>query len=97
MITILNNNIVELKLKNLMEEVVENVLDNLKSERSFCDCDICRLDIIAYTLNNVPPKYVVTKIGEAYSKVDHLHSQFKVDVTMALYEAIEVIKKKPRH
>jgi competence protein ComFB len=93
----INSNIVALKMKNLMEDVVYDVMDKLAEETEFCSCGICRLDMAAHALNHLPPKYVVTKMGEAYSKIDQLHQQFQVDVAMALYNAIEAVKKNPRH
>ena len=80
-----------------MEDVASDVLDKLAEETEFCTCGICRLDMIAHALNQLPPRYVVTKMGEAYSKVEQLHQQFQVDVAMALYNAIETVKKAPRH
>lgn len=84
-------------LKNYMEEVVFNYIDKLIHNSSYCACSLCRMDIAAYALNHLPPKYVVTETGEVYSKLSQLQQQFEVDVTIAIMKAIQVVGTNPRH
>ncbi len=87
-----------LKLKNYMEEVVERKVNELlKTRDDVCGCKHCRLDISALALNELPPRYIVTKKGEVYSKVSSLMVQFSTDVTRAIVEAMEKVKANPRH
>ena len=85
--------------RNLMEDVVveelNGVLKNLKGK--VCDCELCREDMVAWTLNRLSPKYVVTKIGYIYSRIEALKSQSKADIITKLVEAAKVVKAKPRH
>lgn len=84
--------------KNYMEEVVESTLDQILAHRDdVCACERCRLDIKALALNHLPPKYVVTDMGYVYTKVNELESQFKADVTVAVTNALKIVRKKPRH
>ena len=71
-----------MELKSYMEDVVIGQLEKiLKSKKhNVCECDRCRADIVAYTLNNLPSKYVVTRWGHLYTKLDQLAVQFKADV-----------------
>jgi competence protein ComFB len=84
-------------LKNYVEELVSNTLDKLSKEGDFCTCPRCRLDIMAYALNHIPPKYAVTQLGEVYTKISYLEQQLEVDVTIALVEAIKIVSKNLRH
>ncbi len=62
-----------------------------------CRCTACRIDVIAYALNLIPPKYVATRKGEVYSKVLILRNQYRTDMMSALAKAAEVVKANPRH
>jgi len=84
-------------LKNYMEEVVFNYIDLLIKDSPYCTCPLCRVDIAAYALNRLPPKYVATEKGQVYSKLSQLQQQFEVDVTVAIMKAIEIIGKNPKH
>jgi len=83
--------------KNYMEDVVFHHLDSIIAMADCCKCSVCRADIMAYALNHLPSKYVVTPNGEVYSKLAELQQQFQADVVMAIIKAIEVVKKNPRH
>ena len=85
------------ELKNYMEEIVERGVDEVISFTKACKCDECRCDISAIALNNLTPKYVVTKKGSNYAKMALLQNQFGVDVIAALTSAAEIVKKYPRH
>lgn len=86
-------------LKNLMEDIVEDVLPSvLKKYPDVCRCQKCILDIKAIALNQLKPQYAVTQNGEVYVKVaNELDLQFKSDVTKELSKAIELVTKRPRH
>ena len=50
--------------KNIMEEIVETFVDILLSGTeypTFCKCKKCRNDIIAYSLNSLPPQYATNE------------------------------------
>jgi len=85
-------------LKNYMETFVWEYLDEiLKKYPAICQCDICRHDIVAIALNNLPPKYIVREKGELYSKIDTLDTQYRIDVITALTRAAMIVKDQPRH
>ena len=86
-----------IQLKNYMEDVIFHALNDLIEKNNFCRCHACRMDIAAWALNRLPPKYAATQEGEAYTKILELHQQFHVDVTLAVLKAMAVVGANPRH
>lgn len=84
-------------IKNYMEEVVLNLMDDVLDDINMCKCEACVMDIAALALNDLPPKYIATEKGELYSKVNSLKNQFEVDVIAALTKAAVLVKRSPRH
>ena len=82
---------------NAMEDLVEELYEEMHDGFDCCDCEQCRADIVAYTLNQLPAKYVVTKAGGAISKADSLRIQHHTDVRTAIMLAAQVVKEFPRH
>jgi competence protein ComFB len=72
---------------------MEPVLKNLNA----CTCDNCLHDILAISLNSLPAKYVVTKRGEMYTKLNNLQHQFDVDIVSAIAKASVIVSRNPRH
>lgn len=85
------------KLKNYMEIVAEHKLNEVLNYMNICKCDKCKLDMMAIALNELPPKYVVTDMGELYTKVSELANQFEVDAETALIKAAMFVGKNPKH
>ncbi len=50
-------------LTNMMEETVLTKIDQLWQTTDFCKCDQCRIDIAAFALNRLPPRYVHSLAG----------------------------------
>jgi competence protein ComFB len=86
-----------LHLKNYMEIIVENSMDNVLKDYAGCRCDKCRMDIMAIALNKLTPHYVVSEKGSLFAKVDSLEFQFMADVTSEIISAAEFVQKHPRH
>ncbi len=84
-------------LKNYMEEVVLNLIEGVLDDINMCKCELCKMDIAALALNDLPPKYIATEKGELYSKVNSLRNQFEVDVIAAITKAAVLVKRAPRH
>lgn len=84
--------------RNYMEKVVRETLAKLLKDREdICKCEKCVADMIAYALNRLPPKYMVTDRGYIFLKLREIETQFQVDVLEAILEAIQVVSKKPEH
>lgn len=87
----------DVKLKNYMEDCVGDMLEAVLKSMDCCNCDKCRHDIMAITLNMLPPKYVVTRKGSLYTKLAALQSQFDVDIISAITKAAVIVGRNPRH
>lgn len=85
------------QLKNYMEEIVFNLMEDILKDIKMCNCEKCVMDISAIALNDLPPKYIVTEKGELYSKINALQQQFEVDVIAAITKAAVIVKRRPRH
>jgi len=86
-----------LEIKNYMEVCVVELLDDVLKNLNACTCDNCQHDILAIALNALPAKYVVTKKGELYSKINNLQHQFDVDIISAIAKASVIVSRNPRH
>lgn len=84
-------------IKNIMETIISNKLDELTSKVTMCNCSKCRDDIMAFTLNHVPPRYVSTSSGELYIKVASLSNEEVHEVTITLLKAIQIVSENPKH
>ena len=82
---------------NYMEIWVEEYMNKFLKEYDVCDCEICRKDVFALALNNLPPYYVVTQKGKIMAKYKIKEYQFETDIILAVTNAIEVVKKNPNH
>ena len=82
-------------LKNYMEEMVFEQLDKVLTKFDGCKCERCRLDIAAYALNHLPPKYIVS--NEVFSKLSTLHQQFCIDIVSEVSNGAQLVMANPRH
>ncbi|MCI9078048.1 MAG: late competence development ComFB family protein [Lachnospiraceae bacterium] len=84
-------------LTNMMEETVLTKIDQLWQTTDFCKCDQCRIDIAAYALNRLPPRYVHSLAGELIHKFDASTIQMDAEITACVYNAIVRIGEDPNH
>lgn len=86
-------------LVNYMEVIIDEQLPGILKDyaSSICTCDRCIEDIKALALNNLKPMYAASDKGIVYSKINELTTQFIVDITTELIQAIETVSKNPRH
>lgn len=83
---------------NAMESLVEEAYDKLRDKLDCCTCEQCRNDIIAYALNQLPPKYVVTIQGAMYSKANStMKTQPGADIIAALTAGANLVRTRSRH
>ena len=88
-----------MKVLNYMEEMVSDELEKLLAEKigNACQCQRCKLDVMSWALNRLPPQYVVSEKGRIYTKLNELRIQFRVDVIRELTKAIFYVSKNPHH
>ena len=82
---------------NVMQLLVEEKAEKYMRASGMCCCDHCMVDVMAYTLNHLPPKYVVMSKGEMIPKLTFYEVQHSSDVTTQLMRACEVVSKSPHH
>ncbi len=87
---------------NYTEEAVRRILpdiirDYLKTHPHICTCDLCKDDIMALALNQLPPHYVVSDRGTIFTQVSFDQIGGKAQVVAAITRAIEQVSNKPRH
>ena len=85
------------KVENIMEEIVDLRLDKAIEELGVCGCDRCRADMLAFTLNTLPPKYVVSIKGDVFSRLSTYTTQMQVELTVAITSAVRSVGEKPNH
>lgn len=62
----------------------------------FCGCEECRLDVLVYALNRLPPKYVVGLEGSVLTDVSLDKDQSRAAIEVAIMEGIRKVNLAPR-
>lgn len=87
-----------MNIRNYMEDIVSEELEALLAgTEDVCKCQRCKFDIMVWTLNRLPPKYVITDKGRIYTKLEEQKVQFKADVLRELTKALLHVSKNPKH
>ena len=87
----------KIELKNYMETLVFDKLDEIINDLNCCKCEKCRMDIACHALNRLPPKYVASYEGQVFSKYDTLSVQYEADLVSAIYQAAKIVGENPHH
>jgi len=84
-------------IHNLVEEHVRASYESLRPRfPGFCGCDVCREDALVYTLNRVPPRYVVSRTGTVLTEVSLEKDQNRAAIDVAMLEGFRKISLAPR-
>ncbi|MFC7371693.1 late competence development ComFB family protein [Fictibacillus iocasae] len=87
-----------MNVKNAMEILVEEALNNYWSQLQLpCKCEICKTDVYAITLNNLPPRYISNENGFAYVKAENFDDQSRVNILNQIVKATGVVAVRPSH
>ena len=87
-----------MQIRNYMEDIVSDALEELLVQKDdICKCQKCKLDMMVWALNRLPPKYSVSEKGRFFTKLEEEGVQSKADVVRELATAITNISKNPRH
>jgi len=85
------------QLRNYTEEAVQLYINRWYKDTDICQCDYCRLDVMAIMLNNLQPKYVVTDKGALYAQMEDFDPQNKIDFMTVMTQAVKTVRDGPRH
>ena len=84
-------------IHNLSEEHVQASYESLVSRfPDFCGCDVCRADVLVYTLNRVPARYVSSQQGSVITEVSLEKDQSRAAIDVAMMDGLRRISLSPR-
>jgi competence protein ComFB len=84
-------------IRNVTEEHVQGAYDSLRPRYpDFCGCDLCRDDVLVYTLNRVPARYVSSLQGSVLTEVSLEKDQNRAAIDVAMMDALRKISLAPR-
>ena len=74
-----------------------DTLDNKGNPGKFCTCQQCRMDIICYALNRMPPHYIVSNRGAARVQWESIERQQQAaDITAMVHEGLKQVNHNQR-
>lgn len=82
---------------NVMQILVDEKADEYMKMFGICCCEKCRVDVRAYALNHLPPKYVVMSENERVPRLTVYESRFASDITAQLIQACKQVMLTPHH
>ena len=85
----------EFVLQNFTEELVRSYVEYNLSKEDVCDCNRCKLDVIAHMLNHLPPSYGITHRGYLFDKLKTADLEHRVSVSECFYKAVMAVKERP--
>ncbi len=63
----------------------------------FCTCTRCVDDIMALALNKLPPRYVVSHVGEVITDFNFTEAPDRTKVMTEVIRAVRTVSKNPSH
>lgn len=87
---------------NYTEEAVRRIMPSvlkeyLKNNPGTCTCSICQDDILALTLNELPPHYAASLAGEIFTEVGLELIGGKAQIVTVITRTMKKVSEKPRH
>ena len=78
---------------------MKEVYDDLRSkDATFCGCQHCEEDVLAFALNHLRPRYAGgTREGVAVTSVDLQRDQTRAELMVAVLDAMRRVANNPRH
>lgn len=84
-------------IHNLVEEHVTAAYDTLRGNfPEFCGCPICRDDVMVFTLNRVPARYVSSRQGTVLTEVTLEKDQSRAAIDVVMMDGLRRISQSPR-
>ena len=85
----------EFVLRNYTEEMVRAYVDQNIPKEDICDCERCKLDVIAFMLNQLPASYGISHRGYLFDKLKGTDFQNRVTISDCFYRAVLAVKDRP--
>ncbi|MFN7249540.1 MAG: late competence development ComFB family protein [Anaerobacillus sp.] len=86
--------------KNIMEEIVEVLVVTLLAGpeyQTFCKCKKCRNDVIALSLNSLPPQYATTQENRQRVYESYNQPSMRKWVNKRIISSLHIVNKYPQH
>lgn len=85
------------RLHNLIEDHAAEAYEHLVGHYpDFCGCETCRLDVLVYALNRLPPRYVIGLEGTIVTEINLEKDQSRASIDVAVIEGIRKVNLAPR-
>ena len=78
------------------ERVYERVEKLLEEREEVCKCKNCVLDLIAFTLNRVTPRYSTSVLRDLHPD-DVKSKKIQVEIDLALHAGLKQVRAHPHH
>jgi hypothetical protein len=84
-------------IRNLVEDHAREAYMHLQGRfPDFCGCEVCQQDVLVYSLNRLPPRYVGGREGTVVTEVSLDKDQNRAAIEVAVMEAIRKVSLAPR-
>lgn len=88
----------EFTFKNYTEVLVDETIKDYWSQMDdVCKCRRCFFDTKALSLNNLPPKYIVSDDGQVDEKVESFKEHNQVEIAKEVAKAIMIVNSNYSH
>jgi len=81
--------------EDLVFELVQKIFDEIQrggNPEQFCMCYQCRIDTICYTLNRIPPNYIVSNRGFTRTYQEGIQQQqSEADINALIYKGLRLV------
>ena len=84
------------EITNILEKIVADKVDSiLPTMEGVCACKQCRADIICLSLNGLPPRYVVHRMGEILGMAEIETLQKKTEIVTTILRSARQVAENP--
>jgi len=80
---------------NIMESLTNELLDDVIAECRGCTCDVCRSNVFAIALNNLPTRYM-TDHSRLVLVAQRTRDEYGALIRRKIADAVEHVKRNPR-
>jgi len=93
-----NTEVIFIHTYNVMEEIARNeIIKNIDQLHMSCTCDYCLSDVLALTLNQLPPRYIVNKDHNPYIRaIYEADRQGSINILKTISHSAQYVSINPR-
>jgi competence protein ComFB len=85
------------QIRNGTRELVYERVERLLEEREdICKCETCVLDLVAFILNRVTPRYRTSMLGDLHPD-EGLQKKIQVEIDLAVRAGLKQLRAHPHH